>query len=373
LTGSDVARAIAAVALCVAVSWLWLGLDRAQTMPLRGFELRTTETLVGERPLQGELQSIDPLKARGEPVLVGLNFAGQSIATTGSTLALEPPAAGVQLLAQCTLAGAFFLSEPIVGARQPWSAIRWRALNAAADPSCLQQRIASLSVRHERTLILSTLRFEGGTFATSVLPMSALPGGWLATRDALWRAAPSTPINPPLSPLALKLWVAVALIALISLVALSPQTKQPVATAGNAWAEAAAGTALGLLVLGALAVANGGLNPSDAAAILRYLAFVPIQQILLLMALPKLLERLGGTAPAPLTLGLCFALLHSPNAELMLLTLLAGTGWAFLYRRNRRLVPLIASHALLGIAASMIDSGPWLRSLETGTRYLGFP
>ena len=59
---------------------------------------------------------------------------------------------------------------------------------------------------------------------------------------------------------------------------------------------------------------------------------------------------LFGNAAVAVYLGAVgFALLHTPNAALMLATLVGGVCWCILYLRERALLPLAVSHAASAI------------------------
>ena len=64
-----------------------------------------------------------------------------------------------------------------------------------------------------------------------------------------------------------------------------------------------------------------------------------------------LFGRLLYLLPSAVAVGitaLVFAAVHYPRVPIMAATLIAGTVWALIYRRHRTLLPLAASHALLG-------------------------
>lgn len=67
-----------------------------------------------------------------------------------------------------------------------------------------------------------------------------------------------------------------------------------------------------------------------------------------------LLGRLRALAPRAssnllsLGTGTAYGLVHVPDTSLMLLTAIAGTVWSYTYLRDRALVPIAASHAVLG-------------------------
>lgn len=106
----------------------------------------------------------------------------------------------------------------------------------------------------------------------------------------------------------------------------------------------------------------------------RYPVWALIQQWLLMTAIvPRLKALLHTPAPAALAAGLVFGLLHAPNFALMLLTAAGGTAWAWLGLRHRALLPLAASHAVLGALVPLLAPTWLLRSAEIGGRYLMAP
>jgi membrane protease YdiL (CAAX protease family) len=81
-----------------------------------------------------------------------------------------------------------------------------------------------------------------------------------------------------------------------------------------------------------------------------YLPWALLQQyIFQFYLLPRWLRLVPMPAAVALT-ALTFSAVHFPRWPIMLATVVAGTVWALLYYRWRRLVPLALSHALLGAA-----------------------
>ena len=135
------------------------------------------------------------------------------------------------------------------------------------------------------------------------------------------------------------------------------------------------------LLAGAILVALGlWLSPDSDARTLtpdrywRYPLWAALQQWLLIRTIAPRTRRLAGSpAFAALAAGALFALLHLPNFGLMFATFIGGTAWAWLGYRHRALLPLIASHAVLGLLL-VGHLPPWLlRSAEVGGRYLMAP
>jgi membrane protease YdiL (CAAX protease family) len=145
-------------------------------------------------------------------------------------------------------------------------------------------------------------------------------------------------------------------------------------TAATAWRQALGFTALGLLGLVLAAVlSEGPLRWPAPDRLLRYAAFAVLQQLWLArFALPHL-QRLGTGRFAVPAAALLFAGLHLPNLELMVLTALAGFGWAVLAQRHGRLWPQVVSHVVLGLAAVTLLPPELLRSAEVGGRFVLAP
>jgi membrane protease YdiL (CAAX protease family) len=70
---------------------------------------------------------------------------------------------------------------------------------------------------------------------------------------------------------------------------------------------------------------------------------------------------------------LLFALLHTPNARLMLLCFAAELWWARCFMRDRAVVPVALAHAICALLLQAGLSGGWLRSLEVSARYFLAP
>lgn len=145
---------------------------------------------------------------------------------------------------------------------------------------------------------------------------------------------------------------------------------------GNAaaWREAMLATALVWLLLAPLLwLPDAAGTPSRSPErYWRYPLWALLQQAALLIAIaPRtLLISRNRTGAAALLAGLAFALLHLPNFALMLATAAGGTLWAALGFRHRALLPLAASHAVLGLWLTQIAPAWLLRSVEVGGRFL---
>ena len=130
--------------------------------------------------------------------------------------------------------------------------------------------------------------------------------------------------------------------------------------ARGAWFAALVFTAAALvaLALAAILVARaGGTPPLERfgnwhmlAAAALYLPWALLQQYIFQF---YWFGRWLQLIPAPVAVALtavAFAAVHFPRWPVMAVTLVAGTVWALIYLRWRRLLPLAVSHALLGTA-----------------------
>ncbi len=132
------------------------------------------------------------------------------------------------------------------------------------------------------------------------------------------------------------------------------------AGARGAWLAALSFTAAALVVLAAVAVLAaraadvpplerfGNWHMLAAAAL--YLPWALLQQyIFQFYWFGRWLQLVPAAAAVALT-AVAFAAVHFPRWPVMAVTLVAGTAWALMYLRWRRLLPLALSHALLGTA-----------------------
>lgn len=92
------------------------------------------------------------------------------------------------------------------------------------------------------------------------------------------------------------------------------------------------------------------LDPRWLQALPIYLLWGLLQQYLLQYYLLGRLLVLMPVAWAIFCTGVAFALVHFPDVGTMVVTLVAGIVWAAIYYRYRVLLPLAASHAVLGAA-----------------------
>lgn len=141
------------------------------------------------------------------------------------------------------------------------------------------------------------------------------------------------------------------------------------------------GSARAWLLAGAVAAFAGVLgvaaHPSDDALrvlgfghIARYMAWAVLQQYLICVVCTERWRIVTGNSAIAAYLGaLGFALMHTPNAALMLATLCGGLGWCALYLRERALLPLAVSHAASALLLLALLPGDILTSAEVSARF----
>ncbi|NII09391.1 CPBP family glutamic-type intramembrane protease [Oleiagrimonas sp. C23AA] len=143
-----------------------------------------------------------------------------------------------------------------------------------------------------------------------------------------------------------------------------------------AWlGQARAWTTPWLVVVAALILAWGAghiWQPLGWRHIATYLAWALLQQWLMLAVVLRLFESAWPTRTRLAVIGtaLAFALLHTPNARLMLLCFGAELWWARSFLRNRAIIPIALAHALAALILQSALADGWLRSLEVSARYL---
>lgn len=193
-----------------------------------------------------------------------------------------------------------------------------------------------------------------------ILTLAALLAGWPA-HDTPWQASA---------------WLGLCLAALALPPAPARLPRWHWRGGRAAWRSAALFTAgalvLLLLIHGLSHTAPRG--PHDATRFLRYPLWSLVQQWLLMAVIvPRLHAFIAPRAPLALAAGLVFGMMHAPNFTLMLATAGGGTAWAWLGLRHRALLPLVASHAVLGLCLLWLVPASLLRSAEIGGRYLMAP
>ena len=101
-----------------------------------------------------------------------------------------------------------------------------------------------------------------------------------------------------------------------------------------------------------------------------YFVFCLVQQValnsLLTNRLVSLIKRRG---PASLIAGTIFSALHWPNPVLVALTLVAGTAMAWMFARERNILPLAFGQSLLGSLAWWAFPIAWHHMLRVGPGY----
>ena len=101
-----------------------------------------------------------------------------------------------------------------------------------------------------------------------------------------------------------------------------------------------------------------------------YLGWALLQQFLICAICTERWRLVTGSAPAAIYLGaLCFALLHTPNATLMLATFAGGLAWCAIWLRYRTLLPIAFSHAASALALSALLPADVLHSAEVSVRF----
>ena len=102
----------------------------------------------------------------------------------------------------------------------------------------------------------------------------------------------------------------------------------------------------------------------------RYLAWALLQQYLICAVCTERWRIVSGNTAAAAYLGaLGFALMHAPNAALMLATMLGGLCWCSVYLRERALLPLAFSHAASALLLLALLPADILASAEVSARF----
>jgi hypothetical protein len=104
-----------------------------------------------------------------------------------------------------------------------------------------------------------------------------------------------------------------------------------------------------------------------------YLAFCLLQQVALNSFLTnRLLDYFEKAWQAALMAGALFAGLHWPNPVLVPLTLVGGVGMAWLFARERNILPLALGQAVLGALVWWAFPLAWHHSMRVGPGYWTF-
>lgn len=104
-----------------------------------------------------------------------------------------------------------------------------------------------------------------------------------------------------------------------------------------------------------------------------YLAFCLLQQVgLNSLVTNRLLRALERPVPAAGVAGVIFAALHWPNPVLVPLTFVGGVAMAWLFARERNILPLALGQAILGALVWWAFPMAWHHSMRVGPGYSEF-
>ncbi len=104
-----------------------------------------------------------------------------------------------------------------------------------------------------------------------------------------------------------------------------------------------------------------------------YLAFCVLQQVALNSFLTnRLLGYFESAWPAAILAGVLFATLHWPNPVLVPLTLVGGVAMAWLFAKDRNILPLALGQAILGALVWWAFPLAWHHSMRVGPGYRAF-
>jgi len=139
--------------------------------------------------------------------------------------------------------------------------------------------------------------------------------------------------------------------------------------APQAWAWAAVAPLLSLLIV--LALGQPAIRAAAAPAPLAgYLLWALVQQYLIGAVVADRLSLAGLPRRwTVLTAAALFALLHAPNATLMLATFAGGLIWSATWLQQRSLLPQAVSHVAAAVLLTTGLPPDWLRSAEVSLRY----
>lgn len=131
---------------------------------------------------------------------------------------------------------------------------------------------------------------------------------------------------------------------------------------------------LAIVPLLALGLLSGAARHLDWRAVgvhlWGYFAFCLLQQVALNSFLNN---RMISLVPRPwlssLLIGMIFASAHWPNPVLVPVTLVGGFGMAWLFRRNRNILPLAVGQAIVGALLGWSMPAAWVHHLRVGPGY----
>ena len=127
-----------------------------------------------------------------------------------------------------------------------------------------------------------------------------------------------------------------------------------------------------LLVIGFALGASCHIPPHFAAwrRLWNYFAFCVLQQVALQSFLNnRLMSVFPARGLSSLLAGTIFAALHWPNPVLVPVTFVGGSAMAWLFARERNILPLAASQAVLGSLVWWAFPAAWHHSLRVGPAY----
>ena len=138
----------------------------------------------------------------------------------------------------------------------------------------------------------------------------------------------------------------------------------------RAWILAAGVVLLALIPALLLGGIHGAGRAVSHAQLARYLLWAVFQQYLICAVCTERWRMVTRSDAFAVYLGaLGFALLHFPNAALMLATMAGGLCWCALYLRERALLPLAASHAASAVVLLSLLPKEILWSAEVSARF----
>jgi hypothetical protein len=139
---------------------------------------------------------------------------------------------------------------------------------------------------------------------------------------------------------------------------------------GSAYAWLLAGAVVALTVAIGVVLHGSSLRDVGSGHVIRYLGWALIQQYLICALCVERWRIVTGSATFAACLSaLAFALLHTPNATLMLATFAGGLCWCALYLRERALLPLAFSHAASALLLIALLPPEILISAEVSARF----
>lgn len=285
-----------------------------------------------------------------------------------------------------TLASAQFPLFRVDGSMRPETVLRWRDMLREREPASLVVFRADVSrvaaAMHEMPSdtarpMSAWLWATVVVVALAMLATFARPIGSVRTRTSLQAVVA----------LALPVWlvvglqlgddigspaaaaIAVSLLYAIALACTDKATRGHRIGSPRTWLLASTAP-LGVLGL-VLTLGHPGAHAAiSLASFVGYALWALLQQYLICVVFADRLYRTGlPTRWTVLAAAGVFALLHAPNAALMLATFCGGLIWTALWLRERSLIPLALSHAT---AALLLGSGlppAVLRSAEVSLRY----